>query len=175
MGEIWASHFQEILPTLKERGDLRNLMVGLILDEPIIAKGVSSPGQLERFRDIMVELAKGETDIHGSVKRAEQDFALPVGEDNGAEALVRLQFSRFYNQAVMALLMDNGVSRAFVPRCPGENPTSSCCRELAGKGHAIQDLYDRLVDRYARGKEETGAVVPGHPFCSHVVKPFNDF
>ena len=100
-----------------------------------------------------------------------------VGPENGEE-LIRLQYSRFYNQAVLDLLESDGVERVYVPHINGVTETPNCTPNVAGKGHELKTLRENLIKRYCTGEageDEDLQVIPKHPFCCHVVRPFTEF
>ena len=88
-----------------------------------------------------------------------------------AERLVRTQFSRFYNQAVLQQLTAHGDTECFVPHSASEQASSQCSQLLAGRTHNVQGLLTLLADSYALGQFSKTPKIPDHPHCTHVVRP----
>jgi hypothetical protein len=59
MAALWLNEFKEILPTLKERPDLRQRILGA-LSQNIVGKVLEGDDRLPRFRAIMADLVNGD-------------------------------------------------------------------------------------------------------------------
>ena len=91
-----------------------------------------------------------------------------------AERLVRIQLSRFYNQAVMEILIDSGEENCFIPHSQYEDSNTLCTTEMAGKNHKVDLLYNKLIDIYENEKyDRNSKTIPQHPNCTHVIRPIN--
>ena len=91
-----------------------------------------------------------------------------------AERLIRTQYSRFYNQAVLGHLEDAGQKRCFVPRSKSQDDGSKCSIDFAGRAHDVSELRQNMASAYAEGKFVEGMKkIPEHPHCTHVVRPID--
>jgi hypothetical protein len=180
MSIIWANEFGEISTVLAERTDLRFAVLALISEQPIPGKVTEGGDRLSRFREIMKALVAGTIGLSEAHRGTE--IQLPrlgsiYGSNNRvfasgwAERLVRTQYSRFYNQAVMEQLLGEGAVSCFIPHSSAEDSGSRCSRLLAGGSHDLRVLYDRLINSYANGNWTGDLKVPEHPHCTHVVTP----
>jgi hypothetical protein len=175
----WASEFQDILPILTEREDLRARVLGLI-EQPILGKVVEGGDRANRLRKILAALVRGELTLWDTFTATES--LLPrrdsphagsnkVFADGWGERLVRTHLSLAYNQAVLEMLFEAGEKFCFVPHSSEEHADSPCSRVLAGKVHEVEILHGRLVESYRRGNWSKLPKVPDHPHCTHVVRP----
>jgi hypothetical protein len=180
MLEAWANEFAEIPGILTERADLREAVLVLINGQPMPGKVTEGGNRLSRFREILKALVGGEIGLAEACRRTELE--LPrlesiyggnnrVFASGWVERLVRTQYSRFYNQAVMEQLLSEGAVSCFIPHSSDEDPGSKCSRFLAGSAHDLRRLYDRLINSYARGNWTNELKIPEHPHCTHVVTP----
>lgn len=180
MSTLYAREFSEIVPTLAARADLREAILTLVDAQPMSGKVTEGGDRLARFREILKELVAGQIDLAGACRKTEE--ALPraqsvhagsnkVFADGWAERLVRTQYSRFYNQAVMEELLAAGQTECFIPHSSEEDRSSPCSVNLAGNTHDLKTLYDRLVAAYAQGNWGKELRVPNHPHCTHVITP----
>ena len=180
MSKVWANEFGEIPGVIAERTDLRNAVIALITEQPMPGKVTEGGDRLIRFREIMKALTAGTISLSGACRMTE--IQLPrlesiyggnnrVFASGWAERLVRTQFSRFYNQAVMEELLREGAVSCFIPHSSDEDSGSKCSRLLAGGSHDLRILYDRLMNSYAKGNWTSDLKVPEHPHCTHVVTP----
>jgi hypothetical protein len=176
----YASEFREIGVTLNQRSDIRDAILLLAATQSMPGKVTEGSDRLERFRIILQQLLKGEIDLSSAIQATE--LQLPrvqsiysgdnrVFANSWAERLVRTQYSRFYNQAVLEHLLATGQTQCLVPHSSDEAPNSKCSLHLAGRTHDIQTLYSRLVDSYTHGRWSKELKVPDHPHCTHVVAP----
>ena len=91
-----------------------------------------------------------------------------------AERLVRIQLSRFYNQAVLEMLIEKGKTQCYVPHSKHEELNTNCSKMLAGNTHEIKELYDKLIRTYENGVYDKEVKIPDHPHCTHVIKPLEE-
>jgi hypothetical protein len=178
----FAENFEGILPTLSKNVALRQRVLHLIATKPIVGKSTEEPARIMTFRDILDRLVKGEiSSVEKACAAVRERLPQSMSKYNAdsrytfkmgwERLLVHTQLSRFYNQAVMELLMENGKSRCAVPHSPQEEG-HLCTIKLAGREHNIKPLYDLLIDNYEKGNYNSQiAKIPNHPYCSHVVRP----
>ena len=182
MSKQFADNFFEIPTALAANADLRQAVIALIQSEPMPGKGLEDRSgiRLEAFRGILTDLANGGIKLVAAYQQTEERLARhtsPHRSNNKvfahgwAERLVRTQFSRFYNQAVLAQLRAEGEVMCFVPHSEEQNPSSACTQQLAGSLHPVATLYARLINQYAKGNWSKEVKIPNHPHCTHVVKP----
>jgi hypothetical protein len=179
MARRWASEFRDIPATLRERPDLRAIMLQrLTADMP--NKATQGPGRLQAFREVLVELIEGRLDVAGAA--AEVARRLPPEQSPHAanshvfsrgwpQRIVHTHFSRLYSQAVLEQLALSGRTLCTVPRSTEEAADSACARDLVGKQHDVAGFLYRLVETYVRGVKSTAPKVPAHPHCTHVAAP----
>ena len=182
MPNQYAEDFFEIPTSLAANDDLRHFVVSLIESEPILGKALEddSGNRLRAFRDILTALANGKIFLEAAYQQTEAKLpkhTSPHSSNSQAfsnrwgERLVRTQLSRFYNQAVLEQLLQEGAEECFVPHSDEEKSSSACTQQLAGTRHPVPMLYERLIDNYSRGNYSKEVKIPNHPFCTHVVKP----
>lgn len=164
MTDLYANDFSQIPTALAKNDRLRRRVVALVAAEPVVGKSTQEPSRLAELREILRELTLGEYNIrrvevrlpphtsrHGHDRR--------VFARGWAERLVRTQYSRFYNQAVL------------VPRSPSQDHSTNCSRTIAGRVHRVDELLRNLVTAYANGDFSPSTRIPEHPHCTHVVRP----
>jgi hypothetical protein len=131
MTSRYAEDFTEIPTVLNQNPGLRAEMLALIRDQPMPGKVTEGGARLEDFREILTDLARGDIDLSRAIWRTEAELpqqASPHQHNNRvsptgwAERLVRTQYSRFYNQAVMEQLLARGETQCFVPHSTIEEP-----------------------------------------------------
>jgi hypothetical protein len=180
MLKAWANEFADIPAVLAGRPDLQDAVLVLINEQPMPGKVTEGGNRLSRFRAILKSLADGTTGLQEACHRTELELPRLESIHGGnnrvfasgwAERLVRTQYSRFYNQAVMEQLLAEGAVSCFIPHSSSEDSGSKCSRLLAGGSHDLRLLYDRLLNSYARGNWTSDLKVPEHPHCTHVVTP----
>lgn len=160
--------------------NLREAILNLIGAEPMPGKVTEGGDRLETFRQTLTDLTNGEIELKEAYVRTERELPRydsphsdnnKVFPDGWAERLVRIQFSRMYNQAVLEQLRDDGIKDCFVPHSDFEKADSRCTLELAGSEQSVSVLYQRLIDSYRDGQFSRHAKIPNHPHCTHVVRP----
>lgn len=183
MPDGFAENFFDIPDTLATNSNLRESVVTLIRNEPMAGKVLERANRLEVFRNILTDLANGNINLNEAYLRTEAEIprdASPHSFNNRvfphgwAERLVRIQFSRFYNQAVLEQLQQEGATMCFVPHSDTEDPSSPCTRVLAGQQQSVDILYQRLTEAYAKGNFSREVKIPDHPHCTHVVTPVEE-
>ncbi|MFV8951635.1 hypothetical protein [Serratia fonticola] len=176
----YASDFQEIPDALHNNQPLRDSVLALIKSKKIAGKVTEGEDRLAKFKQILTDLVKGEITVDKAISLTEVTIprlgSIHAGSNQvfatgWAERLVRTQFSRFYNQAVLESEVAKGNTECFVPPSKQEQPTSQCSQNLAGRSHDISHLLKLLVASYEDGKWDKTPKIPDHPHCTHVVKP----
>ncbi len=178
MNEIFANEFGEIPSVLNQRIDLREAILKLIDEQPIAGKVTEGGERLSRFKTVLKKLVIGDIDFSEAYSKVCME--LPRSEsihsdsnrvfaEGWAERLVRTQYSRFYNQAVMEQMISNGHEQCFIPHSSAEDKHSKCSQQLAGRSHDLKLLYERLLNSYAKGNWVNDLKIPDHPHCTHVV------
>ena len=185
MPNQYAENFFEIPTALAANDDLRQLVVSFIKSDPILGKTLEddSGNRLRVFRDILIELANDRIFLETAYQQTEAKLPRHTSPHKSnsrafssgwAERLVRMQLSRFYNQAVLKQLLEAGAANCFVPHSESEKSSSRCTQELAGSQHPVATLYDRLIDNYSKGNYSKEVKIPNHPHCTHVVRPISE-
>jgi hypothetical protein len=135
MSDILANEFSEINSVLLQNEPLRNRVITLIENQPIAGKVTEGIPRLEAFRAIMVDLVNGNLNLNEAIQKTQIDLSpqssahgnnIRVFPANWDERLVRTQLSRFYNQAVMEQLLEEGETQCFVPHSSEERADSDC-------------------------------------------------
>lgn len=184
MKELFAKDFFQILDVLNKNDKLRVCMLNLIKSKPILGKSIEEKPRQEILRNILMELINKEIkNLDESYKKGE--LKLPESQSKyygnkrifsrgWAERLIRTQFSRFYNQAVMEILIEGGHKECFIPHSKYEDPNTECTIKLAGKTHNINELYQNLIEIYEKENYSSRLLtIPHHPHCTHVITPVN--
>jgi len=176
----YAHQFSEIPATLAEVPELREEILRLIDAEPMAGKVTEGGDRLDNFRLILRQLVTGEIDLSAAYYLTERELPRSqsihaadnrVFPSGWAERLVRTQFSRFYNQAIMEDSMNDGETECYVPHSSEEDGNSECSLTLAGRTHDLKLLHDRLIASYRNGNWSREPKIPGHPHCTHVITP----
>lgn len=182
MSNQYAENFFEIPTAIAANDNLRHAVIKLIASKPMPGKVLEDDNEnrLKAFRHILTELANGKICLTAAYQQAEVElsmhtspyrFNFEVFSDRWAERLVRTQFSRFYNQAVLEKLQAEGAETCFIPHSDNEKLSSTCTQQLAGRQHPVALLYARLIDNYSKGNWSREVKIPNHPYCTHVVRP----
>ena len=157
---VYADDFAGIPVALAQNDDLRRSVLDLIASQPMAGKVTEGGDRLQTFRSILAALVEGRVDLGTAFRRSETELprsgSIHGGSNrvfaaNWAERLVRTQYSRFYNQAVMETLLAQGQTRCFVPHSADEDSSSACSRQLAGTEHSVKTLHDLLRRSYGEG------------------------
>jgi len=177
---MYANDFFEIPQALKSNELLRTKVEELIKTRPMPGKALEGDNRVEKFKEILIEVIYSRISLENSYELVENN--LPIAESphsnntrvfpsGWSERLVRIQLSRFYNQAVLEELQNNNIEVCFIPHSEKESADSKCTTELAGKQNNVSNLLNLLIDTYENGNFTTDAKIPNHPHCTHVIKP----
>lgn len=179
MSDLFANDFTEILNTLSQNQDLLDKVNILITNEPITGKAIQGEDRLIKFRDIFKDLVSNKISLDEAYQKTKIELPRStsahsqnnrVFASGWSERLVRIQLSRFYNQAVMEKLIDEGEELCFVPHSTAEKSNSPCSIHLAGKTSDLKTLYNRLIKSYRNDDwSDRQPKIPDHPHCTHVV------
>ena len=158
---------------------LRRILV-LLASDPIAGKVSQGTVRdaalrevLRRFFTGVIDFSQAKVEVGIKLPRA----GSPHSSDNSVfpsgweERLVRTQVSRFYNQAVLSTLIEQGAADCFVAHSSQESVSSQCSRLLAGRRHSALLLLDRLIRSYRDGDWDADPKIPDHPHCTHTVQP----
>lgn len=178
----WAQEFYEIQDAMSASPELKADIVELVDSKPIHGQAFEGGNRKESFRDILKRFFAGDIDLEESYRAV--SLELPQRESPHAsnnrvfpsgweERLVRIQASRFYNQAVLMTLVEEGEEECFVPRSPNQDPDTACTLNLAGGSADIHVLLDRLERKYDEADYHNEPLVPNHPHCTHTITPNN--
>lgn len=176
----YASDFYEIPQALLNNPAVRDYMLNLIATKRISGKVTEGGDRLDKIRSILAQLTIGELSLDEAIKSAEYQLSRHTSIHSGdnrvfasgwSERLIRTQFSRFYNQAVLETEVAKGHTECYVPPSTQEQASSQCSQMLAGKSHDVSYLLKLLVQSYEEGNWNKTPKIPDHPHCTHVVKP----
>jgi hypothetical protein len=177
---VFASEYAQIPEILQSNTDLRDRVYGLVQSEPIHGKALDGGTRSPRFRQILERLVSCELTIDQAIVQtsallgrtnsphASENRVFPHGWE---ERIVRTQYSRFYNQAVLQALISEKQDKCFIPHSSTERRDSACTVALVGKTHETQMLLEALEAGFSRGDYSSGFRVPHHPHCTHVICP----
>jgi hypothetical protein len=177
---MFASQFQDIVPTIAARPDLRAIMRALLERHEIPVKVTEGGDRRDRRRAILGALFDGQLTLDQAVAEAELRLAREASphRDNNlvfargwAKRLIHTHLSVMYSWAVLDQLLAAGQPRCYVPRSAAESATSACSRLLAGQIHPAAVLRDRLVRSYVEKRQSREPLIPNHPHCTHVIAP----
>ena len=181
MPKGYATQFSEIPSALGDNARLRDRVLDLIKRDPIPGKVLEGGNRLATFRSLIARVMSGQVSIAEAYRQAEVELPRQQSPHSASnrvfpsgwgERLVRTQISRFYNQAVLELTVEDGIASVDVPHSSEEDSSSDCTRLLAGGRHDAKQLLERLVRAYAQGDfSMQDPKVPHHPHCTHVVVP----
>tara|TARA_B100001989_G_C24377837_1_gene382753 strand:- start:93 stop:647 length:555 start_codon:yes stop_codon:yes gene_type:complete len=176
----FATDFFEIPAALDADVTLVERVLAVVDREPIHGKALVGVGRESAFRGILRSLTTGTIGLDESYRLVESllpPSGSPYAYDRRVfarkwgERLVRTQFSRMYNTAVLELALEQGVELVEVPHSRSEKRDSGCTMALAGRTHSPDVLLQRLYRRYRDEQFGGPSTVPDHPHCTHVAVP----
>jgi hypothetical protein len=166
---------------MADNARLKARVLEVLNRDPLPAKALEGGNRLATFKALIARIMSGEMSIATAYRQAEVDLPRQqslhsasnrVFPSGWGERLVRTQISRFYNQAVLELVVEDGITSVDVPHSSEEDSSSDCTRLLAGGRHDAKQLLDRLIRAYAQGDfSARDPMIPHHPHCTHVVVP----
>ena len=177
---MYAQDFYDIVPVLAQNDPLKSRVLSLMASDAIVGKATEGGQRVHALREILRMLVEGHLTLDQSyleVFRGLPQHASSHSSNNSvfsqgwSERLVRTQLSRFYNQAVLEELQEQGVSHCHVPHSSGESGDSNCTKYLAGSDHSVDHLHVLLTSSYRDGVFSREPKIPNHPHCTHVVAP----
>jgi len=179
----YAQDFYEIPDAVESNDELRTQILQLVESEPIPGKVTEGGERVDTLRGILSEFFQGEISLKQSIERIAEDIPRHeskhaqnnrVFAENWDERLSRTQISRFYNQAVLLILQENGEDQCSIPHSEHEDRDSSCTLELAGGTADTDYLLECLNRSYREGEWHDDVMIPDHPHCTHTVTPTED-
>jgi|SRR5471030_2547595 len=177
-----ASDFYEIPEALSNNQSLKEHMLNLIASKGISGKVIEGGDRAKKFRSILSKLTTGELSLDQAIKAVDSELSRhtsifadenKVFASGWSERLIRTQFSRFYNQAILESELSKGNPECYVPPSSQEKTSSQCSQLLAGRSHDVSYLLRLLVKSYEDGNWDKTPKIPDHPHCTHVVKPLS--
>jgi hypothetical protein len=176
----WAQDFYEIQDAVGASPELREDIIEIVDSKPIHGQAFEGDDRKESFRDILKRFFAGNIDLEKSYRAVSSE--LPRRESRHAsnnqvfpsgweERLIRIQASRFYNQAVLMNLIEQGEEECFVPHSANEDHDTACTLNLAGGPANTQVLLERLERKYNEANYHNEPLVPNHPHCTHTIVP----
>ena len=180
MTAIYAKDFYEISESLTENPALKRKALDLVQYEPIAGKVTTGGERLVDFREILIDFFDSKIDLNDAITETETKLHRNLSmysADNRvfakgwAERLVRTQVSRFYNQAVLEMIIENGSDQCSVEHSANEDQNSKCSLQLAGTTHSASVMLDRLKSSYGDGNWGRELKLPEHPHCTHTFSP----
>lgn len=178
----YANDFEEISTALSNNDELKRQVLTLVQSEPIAGKVTEGGNRLDEFRKILIDFFTEETDLPQAITQTEQRLNRYTSIHSGnnrvfparwPEKLVRTQVSRFYNQAVLIIIIAHGSDSCFVSHSNNEDPASRCSRELANTTQNARQMLQRLKSSYGDGNWTGDLTLPEHPYCTHTFRPVN--
>lgn len=177
---MYANDFFEIPEAVAVNNALRTKIEYLISTRPILGKALEGANREEKFRNILLQVLAGKLSLDDSYIFTEQ--AIPASDSphfgnnkvfssGWGERLIRIQLSRFYNQAILEDLQSHNITECFIPHSDQEASDSNCTIELAGKNANVSSLLTLLIDSYEKGNYNRELKIPNHPHCTHVIRP----
>jgi hypothetical protein len=177
---MYANDFFEIPAVVSVNESLRTKIEDLIKTRPTPGKALEGSDREDKFRDLLLQVLSGEISLQDSYLSIEQIIPTSNSPHSGnnrvfpngwGERLVRIQLSRFYNQAILEELQNNNVAECYIPHSNHEASDSICTIGLAGKKANVSSLLTLLIDTYEKGNFRKELKIPNHPHCTHVVRP----
>ena len=178
MRDNWAENFYEILESLRLKDELLQNVKLLIETKEIVGKSLQGGNRKQEFRDILTNLVDGNitlSDSYGLVERQISRSSSMFNGDNRVfpnnwgERLVRTNLSKFYNQAVLIYILNQGDTTCFVPHSQHEEGTQ--CSISAGQIYDARSMLHKLEQAYEGGIFSREFKIPDHPHCTHVIIP----
>lgn len=180
---IYARDFSEIPEAIRNNDVLLARVLELIESEKIAGKVTEGRERLISFKEILVEYFSEHLELQKAVRYTEDKLDRSSSRhcDNNkvfaqgwAERLVRTQVSRFYNQAVLEIITENGEEECFIEHSIQEKSDSKCSLHLANTTQNASIMLDRLKSAYGEGNWSSDPKLPEHPHCSHTFVPLNN-
>ncbi len=180
MTASYANDFYQIQESLTNNSSLRRKTLDLVQSEPIAGKVTTGGSRLEDFREILIDFFDLKIDLNAAISCTERRIPRQQSMFSGdnrvfasgwSERLVRTQISRFYNQAVLEIIIESGSDDCFVNHSESEQTSSKCSQQLAGSTHSARVMLERLKSSYGDGQWNKDLKLPDHPHCTHTFSP----
>ncbi|PQJ84497.1 hypothetical protein [Aliivibrio sifiae] len=182
MTASYAKDFTDIPESLRSNPGLKKKALDLVQYEPVAGKVTSGGNRLDDFREILIDFFDLKITLNEAIAETERKLDRRMSmfsADNRvfasgwSERLVRTQVSRFYNQAVLELIIDGGSDDCYVEHSANEQSSSKCSQGLAGTTHSASIMLERLKLSYGEGEWGKDLKLPEHPHCTHTFSPAN--
>lgn len=179
----WAQDFFEISDAVNNNSELEERILDLVETEPIHGKAIEGGGRTDALREILTQFFNGEIELREAYAAVSTELPRRESPHSGnnqvfsrgwEERLIRTQGSRFYNQAVLQLLLEGGEEECRVPHSDHEDPDTKCTLILAGGTEETEVLLERLERTYSRADYHDEVKIPNHPHCTHTITPIED-
>ena len=176
----YAKDFYDIPESLSNNPELKRKVLDLVQYEPIAGKVTTGGERLEDFREILIDFFDLRIDLNTAITETEdklnRNFSMYSGDNRvfakgWSDRLVRTQVSRFYNQAVLQLIIDNGSDECRIEHSANEDQGSKCSQQLAGTIQSASVMLQRLTSSYGDGNWGRELKLPEHPHCTHTFSP----
>lgn len=177
---MYANDFFEIVSVISGNSELKSQIENLMSTRPIPGKALEGSDREQKFREILIQICNQAISLEDSYAIVEQTLPSSSSPHAGnnrvfptgwGERLVRIQLSRFYNQAILEDLHNKNIATCFIPHSDHEASDSSCTVNLAGKNASVPTLLALLIDTYENGNFSKEPKIPNHPHCTHVIRP----
>jgi len=175
----YALDFRGIPDVLAQNATIRNKVAALVASEPMPGRVTEGGTRVEQSRAILQSFVAGDIDLREAYRRTAAELPRStsihassnrVFADGWAERHVRTQLSRFYNHAVMEMLLAEGITTGRVAHSRDEEHDCGLIR--GGPTFDLTGLRDRSVAAYRDGNwDGPGPRIPDHPHCTHAISP----
>jgi hypothetical protein len=178
----FAADFYEILSCLEINRYLKSRIKNLIKEKSIHGKALEGDNRLNDFKSIILTLVDQKLSLNEAYILTEQllsEHNSPYAGNkrvfcqHWGERLIRIQLSKFYNEAVLLTILEDGGTTCFISHSTTENNSSPCSIHLAGSVQNAEEMLARIINCYEYGVYDKELKIPNHPHCTHVVSPDN--
>jgi len=181
MEEIYANDFFDIIVIVNKNALIKDKIVELINLKNIAGKVIEEKKRELILKKILINLINNKissleeaykiTETELNQQSSKYKFDKNVFKTGWAERLIRTQLSRFYNQAVLEILIKKGEINCYIPHSKFEKSDSNCSKFLSNSSQNVKILLERLVKNYEDGNWDNQLKIPNHPHCTHVIMP----
>ena len=179
--EKYAKEFSEIKDCIVINKKIKQRMIKLINIKRIYGYVVEEENRERELKLILEKfcnndeylLNNGVTEIREKITRSESKYSNNnnVFRKTWENQLLKNQISRFYNQAVLEILHDEGDEKFFVYPSKDQDPSGKCSIKFINKEWSINEILVNIERNYDEGKYDNSFKLPEHVNCSHVASP----
>lgn len=178
MKNNWAENFYEIIKALRINKYLLENVKRLITTREIIGMSLADSSRKKLFKNILSDLSDGNIGLEESYNLLEYNnnqklsvFCRPstICANDWRERLIRINLSKFYNQAVLLYILNRGEKICFIPHSKYERCNQ--CSSMAGKVYDALDMLIKIENVYEKKIFHKEFKIPAHPYCTHVIMP----